>query len=427
MTMDDQTGAKRNSISISLSSPICRTVFVALVAAAAFLFCSCAWLDYAASRAANIGTYEGIQRAIRLSPGNARYWYIAGSYSLFGAQDVPTATQQFATSVHLNPWSAAAWLSLANAYQIVGDTEKERLALESAVQADPRTPDVSWEAGNFYFVQGDIASSARLFAAVIENDPDRSKRAFQLLWASKPDAQFILENAIPQIVDRHFLFLNFLCENGQFEAAQSVWKRIRGLRQPFPSMSAYPYLDFLIRTKHWDEASTVWEELADDNPSEIAHRGPNLVVNSSFEDAISNGGFDWRYKPSRGVTISVDPVVASAGSRSLAIVFDGAPPDAGVEQYVLVSPNSKYHFSVSMRSEDIQSSSGPRVAVYDAYDDKRYAMSDDMLETSVWHRQDIEFEVGPDTHLISIKIIREPSNAAIKGKLWIDDVQLRKE
>lgn len=412
---------------ISISSYRRRIAFLVFALPAVLLYVQFAYRTYAASRFAGAGDYEGVQQAIRLQPDNAQYWHFAGAYSLYGAQQPDRAIQQLTTAARLNPWSSETWLTLAGAYQVGGDEPKEKWAVDSAVNADPKTPDVAWEAANFYLVEGDVDKSARLFRVVVENDPSRAELAFRLLWRVRPDVNFLLNAAVPPTAAGHFALLNVLCTSQEPDAAAAVWKRIRMLSEYFPPEQAYPFMDFLINSQRPVQAAQVWEQLADMNPTRVAHHGDNLILNSGFENEISNGGFDWRYSPISGVKALIDPVVANTGTRSLNIEFQGWGAEAGIQQYVPVQPGQRYLFSGSMKSDDIQSNSGPRFGVYDAYDGTRYVLSDDMLETNVWRRQNISFVVGPNTHLLIVKIVREPGSSAIKGKVWVDDLQIVKE
>lgn len=412
---------------ISISSYRRRVAFAVFVVAAVSIYVQYAYRTYAASSFARIGDYEAVQHAIRLQPDNAQYWHLAGAYSLYGSQQPVRAIQQLTTATGLNPWSSSAWLTLAGAYQVGGDEPKEKWAVDSAVNADPKTPDVAWEAANFYLVEGDVEKSARLFRVVVENDANKSDLAFRLLWRARPDVNFLLNTAMPPTVAGHFALLNVLCASQEPDAASVVWERIRALTERFPPELAYPFIDFLINSQRPVQAAQVWEQLADINPTRVAHHGNNLILNGGFEDTISNGGFDWRYSPMSGVKTLVDSVVANTGTRSLAIEFLGWGAEAGIQQFVPVEPGGHYLFSGSMKSDDIQSNSGPRFAIYDPYDGTQYVLGDDMLETNVWRRQNISFVVGPNTHLLVVKIVREPGSSAIKGKIWIDDLQIVKE
>jgi hypothetical protein len=91
---------------------------------------------------------------------------------------------------------------------------------------------------------------------------------------------------------------------------------------------------------------------------------------------------------------------------------------------VPVRPNVTYRFSAFVKSEDIDSASGPRLVIQDFYSNQVLASTDDSLGTSGWREQSVDFTTGPQTRLIAIKVMRVPGNPLIKGTFWLDDVKL---
>jgi hypothetical protein len=89
-----------------------------------------------------------------------------------------------------------------------------------------------------------------------------------------------------------------------------------------------------------------------------------------------------------------------------------------------VKPDTDYEFSAESRTQDIDSASGPRFSITDAYTNGSYVLTDDMLGTNPWHKQQARFRTGPTTHLLLLKVVRQPAVPLIRGKLWIDDVRL---
>ena len=87
-------------------------------------------------------------------------------------------------------------------------------------------------------------------------------------------------------------------------------------------------------------------------------------------------------------------------------------------------PNTDYEFSAESRTEDIDTASGPRFAIADAYTNSSYVLTDDTLGTTPWRLQQARFQTGPNTNLLLLKIVRDPARPLIRGKLWIDDVRL---
>ena len=85
-------------------------------------------------------------------PSNADYRNNLGRYYALVAGDPAAAIEPYRAAVQLNPHSARYWFDLASAYQVLGDRyiSNQTRALEHAIEADPTTPDVAWEAANFY-------------------------------------------------------------------------------------------------------------------------------------------------------------------------------------------------------------------------------------------------------------------------------------
>jgi hypothetical protein len=93
-------------------------------------------------------------------------------------------------------------------------------------------------------------------------------------------------------------------------------------------------------------------------------------------------------------------------------------------QYVPVGPNASYVASAWVKSEELQSANGPRLRVYDGYRNLEYAQSEETLGTSGWHRVQAAFTTGKDAAVVLIRFSREPGSTLIRGRFWIDNVQI---
>src|SRR6266446_9898917 len=139
-----------------------------------------------------------IRRAIHLEPANAEYRELLGRNLALSGASLDEAISDYRTAVHLNPYEARYWLDLAGAYQVARRTREQEESVEHAVEADPTTPDVAWEAANFFLVQGDREKALRHFRTVLANDPDAVDSALQLCWRATGDANQILDQALPR-------------------------------------------------------------------------------------------------------------------------------------------------------------------------------------------------------------------------------------
>jgi hypothetical protein len=65
----------------------------------------------------------------------------------------------------------------------------------------------------------------------------------------------------------------------------------------------------------------------------------------------------------------------------------------------------------------------PRIA-HLASDGQTVGSTADLLGTTGWRQQVVDFVTGPEARLITIRVMRVPGNPLIKGTFWLDDVQL---
>jgi tetratricopeptide (TPR) repeat protein len=151
-----------------------------------------------------------LQRAARLDAGNADYRNHLGRYLALVARDPGAAIEPYRAALRLNPHSARYWFDLASAYQVLGETSNQSSSLEHAIEADPTTPDVAWEAANFYLVQGDNEKALREFHVVLQNEPSLANLAIQFCWRIRPDVDALLSDVVPARSEAYIAFLNLL-------------------------------------------------------------------------------------------------------------------------------------------------------------------------------------------------------------------------
>ena len=382
---------------------------------------------YVASHLAARLDLPNIQKAIRLESANAEYRDLLGRNLALSGATLHEAISDYQTALHLDPYEARYWLDLAGAYQVAGRTSEQEQSVEHAVEADPTTPHVAWEAANFFLVQGDRAKALRYFRVVIANDPEAVNSTLQLCWRATGNANEILDQALPPRVDLYLSFLGLLVSKQEVAAAESVWNRLAGLQQTFPPKLAFAYFQLLIAKQQVAAAETAWEQLAklDGTLQPYLPSRENLIINGGFEENLLNGGFDWWYASSPHAALAIDTSEFHSGTRSLSVTFDGQnAPEAGILQFIPVRANTRYEFTAQSRTEDIESASGPRFAIADAYTSFSYVLTEDTLGSSPWRLQQARFQTGPNTNLLLLKIVRQPAAPLIRGKLWIDDVRL---
>jgi len=136
------------------------------------------------------------------------------------------------------------------------------------------------------------------------------------------------------------------------------------------------------------------------------------MADGGFERKYLNGGFGGRDRTYSQVDVSLDTSQFHSGTRALRVRFIGP----GLSDTTLGSIS---------KSEDIASASGSRLVIQDFYNNNQMLVStDDLLGTSGWQELVADFVTGPQTRLVTVRIMRVPGNPLIKGTFWLDDVQL---
>jgi len=368
-----------------------------------------------------------LQRAARLDAGNADYRNHLGRYYALVARDPGAAIEPYRAAVQLNPHSARYWFDLASAYQVLGDTSNQTWALEHAIEADPTTPDVAWEAANFFLVRGDNEKALREFHVVLENEPSLAAPAIQFCWRINPDVDMLLRDVVPARSTAYIAFLSLLMSKQETAATAKVWAAMIAVPDSFEQRYAYNYIQYLLDHKDVDQARLVWQQAAPRfGLSSYLPTRNNLIVNGDFNLDVLNGGFDWQYQRQSSVTLTLDPSDFHSGHRSLLINFDGpGVSDAGIRQFIAVQPKTLYEFSAFYKNGEVQQGAGgPHLTIQDAFTQAVLYESDELKEAGFWKSATGEFTTGDDCKLLVLHVRRLPAGSPIRGKLWVDDFRL---
>jgi tetratricopeptide (TPR) repeat protein len=411
---------------LALNTPVRKRTSAALLAVCAVLYVGQASRVALASWLGSRADLKSLQRAAWLDSGNADYRDHLGRFYDLINRDPASAVNDYRTAVQLNPHSARYWFDLAGAYQVLGDTANQAVALERAIAADSMTPDVAWEAANLYLVQGESEKALREFSVVLANDSSLAGPAIQFCWRIDPDVDSLLRDVVPQNADAYIAFLGLLKQQQQTEGTFKVWDGLIETHQPFEVRQAYDYIHYLILHKEVDQAVKVWQDSVPRFALTSYLPAPNnLVVNGKFSLDILNAGFDWQYQKQSGVQLTLDSNDFHAGRRSMMITFDGPGiSDAGIYQYIPVQPNTVYEFSGYYKNGEMEGAGAPHLTIQDMYSLAIYYDSDELRDSGFWKSVEGEFTTGPDCKLLVLHVRRLPAGSPIRGKLWINDFHL---
>ncbi len=383
----------------------------------------------AAEYFSSLGTFAGLEEAVRLEPGNARHWHLLGRYWQFALdqQDFPRAIELYRHSLLLNPRDPAVWLDLASAYEAQGDLSSARSAFLSARKSHPVSAEVAWRYGNFLLRQGEMDSAFAEIHRSLEAEPSRTAEAVTVCWSANPDSQVLLGQILPSSPEVYLPALRTLAADGAVDASLEVWNRLAALRPRFPLPEASPFLDLLLRTAHGTEAARVWKQALEfagiPDPG-----GPSgsVLWDGGFESNVRDG-LSWRIQEENSVQTGYDGAVKHSGAQSLRIHFDGSRNlvFSAVCQLVPVTPLTAYQFSGWMRSENITTDSGVFVAL--STRDSPPVSTPQLRGTEPWTPWTLSWQAGKDSHVAQVCVGRAASqkfDSKIAGTAWLDDLAL---
>jgi hypothetical protein len=381
---------------------------------------------YLAGVAASSYRASDLESAVRLAPENAEYAHALGLQLSASPDNYARAIANLERAVALNPQNGSYWLDLASVYQLAGEPERQRPALESALAAEPNNPDVSAEAANYFLADGDTARSLSLLRRTLQQDPSAAESLLPVFWRVTQDPKMLLEQAVPPDVDNQMAFLRLATAQNDPAIAREAWDGVIASKQAVAPQLTFFYFEYLIHNHDIAELKRSWSALGHSAASIVDYQpGENRIVNGGFELPVLNAGLDWRYEAVEHVNSSVEESDVHSGTRALHLFYDGnASYDAGWREYVIVEPGAAYQFSAWVKSDNILSSSGPRFSMADAITGAPLFLSDDVLDTHPWQEIHGHFQVPAGTDLAEIKITRWPANTKIRGEVTVDDIRL---
>jgi hypothetical protein len=225
--------------------------------------------------------------------------------------------------------------------------------------------------------------------------------------------------------------MRFFLAQKSVDPAMAVWNRQRQRRLAVDIEETVPLVDTLIGEGRIGEALEIWRNgLQASNWPLDSEKNGSLVMNGGFENEIANGGFDWREIPLSVATFDFDSAVVHSGVRSLRVDFDGTEnlDFAHLFQYVAVAPNTRYHFSAFVRTENLTTDRGISFEILDVRQPDRVLVTSSVLTgTNPWTLVESDFVTGPETRAVKIMLRRVPSwkfDNKLGGTVWADDVAL---
>jgi tetratricopeptide (TPR) repeat protein len=327
--------------------------------------------------------------------------------------------------LRIEPLSGEAFVILARAAEAAGDVAKASALYPIAVRRAPQ---------NLYaraWVIEDLLRRSRYAEALGQYDT--------LFRVSSDDAEKFLP-AFTQLSDASE-FANVLAAtlntNPSWKAAMLSTLLARGGHHPLdqvfgdlqrthnlPDEDAGKWLDRLMQDGFWGEAYGRWVgEL-----QLTAGAALPMLYNGGFETEPSGIGFDWRIRPTVGVTITRAFTRGAIGNFAIDVGFSGRRvPEINLEQRLFLGPGA-YKLSFRARADALRSDKGLQWAIQCNGKNEPLATSEALGGSFGWKHFETPFVIPGDDCSSQRIWLRNPGAAAagkeVIGDIWFDDLAI---
>lgn len=396
-------------------------------------------------------TVESYSRAIQFDPSNATLWWHRGRLRHYSIQavDIAQAAADYEKALSINPRLGEAWADLSDCYDQMGKYKDAEAAIEKAFAVRPYSPQIRWQAGNFYLRRGNLPRMYECFRLASLYDPQKLRIAMDVSWKIDSEHERILERLIPDTLAANMQYLHFLVARDELELAAPVWQRCLTNAVPadfdLKPSATFAYIDRLLARKRVMEALSIWNDILRKTRSGLTdHRLPrnpgsasdrprpaSLIWNGSFEYEMLQGGFDWRYHDTEALRFRIDTANRMEGLKSLHMTFGGENLASAFLHQILPIPEAgPYQVDFYLRTDGLTTDQLPYFLIR-GYPDAAgaSARSDFFPATADWSKVSVPFVAIPGCSAVHLILLRNSSSKfdnKIKGSLWLDGFTVRR-
>ena len=318
------------------------------------------------------------------------------------------------------------WLDLGDAFLAAGQKEDARYCFRQELVLAPHSAPLLLSVAVSLFQIGDNQEALPITARILGLIPDYDPVIFSQYIRSVDRTEDVLRFGLPEGSRAAKSWMQFLIQSGRLEDAQRTWDWVvtHGYAD---NALAGEYVEFLIRQGHPDSAAAAWAQqmgaLADD------YDKSTYLFNGDFESDPAQSPFDWNLARTDGVEVTRDCTIPGSGKCSLRISFAGTQnlSVAAASQLAFVRPGT-YRFHAFIRTESLTTDQGIRFRISDAEVPARLdEVFGQFTGTSPWSSFDHDLVVVPNTRIVRIQVIRQPSmkfDNKVDGTAWIDQLKL---
>ena len=341
-------------------------------------------------------------------------------------ENIQQAITLFRKVLQRDPQDPYRWLDLGDAYLEAGQNSDARYCLRQVLVLAPHTAPLLLRVADLHFQIGENQEALSITARILALIPDYDSVIFSDYTRYVGRVEDVLRSGLPKGRRAAKSWLQFLIQAGRLSDAERSWEWIAGHGYADDALAG-EYAEFLIRQGHPDWAASAWAHhmgaRADD------YDKSTYLFNGDFESDPIRSPFDWNVARTEGVEVIRDCTTAWSGKCSLRIAFAGTRnlDFAAASQLAFVRPGT-YRFHAVIRTEALTTDQGIRFRISDSEVPARLdEVFGQFTGSTPWSSVDHDLEVGPNTRLLRIEVIRQPSlkfDNKVGGTAWIDDLNL---
>jgi len=318
------------------------------------------------------------------------------------------------------------WCDLGEAMLQRGHWDQAGFCFSNALALGPDVPPIRIRAFRFYYRIGESEKALEQTAHVLEKTAAYDD--FVFAWYKERDVPLaqVLSKGLPPGNRAIQAYLRHLLKLGATAEVMQVWNWALAHGAVDDGLES-EYLNFLFKEKRYEAAAHSWARYLGDRGKDYLQK--NWLYNGDFESEPSVSPFDWAIDKVENVEVAWDSNMKRTGTRCLRIRFDGQKNlnYGHIAQTAFVTPG-KYRFEAYIRTEAITTDQGIAFGIFDREGASPLRLkTEQTLGTRDWTKIEQVFSVPPQTRLLKIEVIRQPSwrfDNQISGTAWIDTVRL---
>lgn len=343
-----------------------------------------------------------------------------------GKENVQQAIAVFRRALQQDAQDPYRWADLGDAFLDAGQKEDARYCYGQVLALAPRSAPFLLRVANFHFESGNNEKALRTTARILSLVSEYDSIVFDEYTRYVDRTEDVLHFGLPEDPRAPKSWLRFLMQSGRRDDAELTWDWIteRGYAD---DTLAGEYAEFLIGQARPELAASAWRKYLGRRTD--GYGESNYIFNGDFESEPTQSPFDWNIVNTAGIKVARDVTTAWSGKSSLRIGFAGTEnlDVAAASQLTLVRPGH-YHFRAFIRTEGVTTDQGIRFRISDAGAPARLdAVFGQFTGSTSWSSVDHDLIVAPETRLVRIEVIRQPSmkfDSKVDGTAWIDQLKL---